>query len=113
MAPVEGEGVNLLPAMEGKESLDPDRAVFGEIFPGDASSLGHPERDIAYRWVRQGDYKLIVPRDENAWGAYVKETVLFNVVDDPTESRNLSGKPKLQEVEQHLRQLLDEWWDPR
>lgn len=109
---IESPGIDLLPAMEGKEELDPDRAVYGEIYPGDASSLGHPEVDIAYRWVRKGNFKLIVPRGENAWGGYVRKTALFNVADDPVESRNLAWNPEYEEVESRLRKLLDEWWNP-
>ena len=35
-------GIDLMPSALGHESLAADRAVFGEIYPGDASTLGNP-----------------------------------------------------------------------
>lgn len=97
-------GVDLL----GKP--DPGRAVFGEIYPGDASTLGHPERDIAYRWVRKGDYKLIVPHGEKPWEAFLDREALFDVVKDPGERENLIAVPSFRETARELRQALQSWW---
>lgn len=91
---------------------DPSRAVFGEIYPGDAEGLGHPEREIAYRWVRKGDYKLIVPHGAKPWGNYLKGPALFDVTRDPGESRDLSGEAGSAETIAGLRGLLDQWWKP-
>jgi arylsulfatase A len=102
-------GVDLIGAIQGG-SLDPDRPVFGEIYPGDASVLGHPERDIAYRWVRQGDYKLIVTHGENPWGGYLKRDALFRVSEDAGEKVDLIERPELSGTVQRLRSLLDDWW---
>lgn len=87
--------------------------VYGEIYPGDASSLRHPERDIAYRWIREGDFKLIVPhlhQNQKPWGDFLGELALFNVVLDPEEKNNLA-KAELVRVSD-LRQKLDTWWTP-
>ncbi|MAS92021.1 MAG: sulfatase [Verrucomicrobiales bacterium] len=110
--PIEGQGVNLLPAMKGETDLDSERAVFGEIYPGDATSLGHPDHDIAYRWVRQGDFKLIVPHGEKPWGGYLDQVALYNVASDPTESVNLAGEAKVEGIRENLQNLLDVWWSP-
>ena len=59
-------GINLLDKETRKRNAD--RAVFGEINPSDATSLGHPSRDVAYRWVRQGNFKLILPQGNKPWG---------------------------------------------
>ena len=131
-------GVNLLPSATGSEKLDPDRAVFGEIYPGDASALGNPSRDVAYRWVRKGDFKLIVTHSHNtkkqrkslgcpksqgfdtgvrsragAWGGYLSGDALFNVVADPDESKNLIADTHYAGQVAELRRLLDRWWTPR
>lgn len=105
-------GIDLLPSAKGLEALDDQRAVFGEIYPGDASSLRHPERDIAYRWVRRGDDKLIVPHGEKgkAWGNYLSGPALFDVARDAGETRNLIGEKEGKAKELH--RLLDEWWLP-
>ena len=93
------------------DSISKDRAIFGDVYPGDATSLGHPERDIAYRWVRRGEYKLIVPHGEKPWGGYLKAPALFNVVTDPDESQNLIDNPNFAAVAADLRSTLDSWWD--
>ena len=109
-------GIDLLPSAEGKDELDPDRAVFGAIFPGDASSLHHPEHHVAYRWVRHGDMKLIVPHgqnddfSENAWGNYLNEEALFFLSRDGRERQNL--RDQNENLAFRLRQKLDDWWNP-
>ena len=101
-----------LPGVDLLGKLDLERAVFGEIYPGDATSLRHPERDVAYRWVRQGDFKLIVPHGEKPWGNYLDGPALFQIATDPAETRNLIGDRALTETTRSLQQLLDEWWNP-
>jgi len=106
-------GVNLLPSACGERPLE-SRPVFGEIYPGDATSLGHPERDVSYRWVRLGDYKLIVPHAQQGtiWREYVSKPSLFNVAADPREEHDLAGDPKHARRIKRLRKLLDAWWTP-
>ncbi len=109
--PEEIPGVDLL----GKNAIDPDRAVFGEIYPGDASSLDNPAGDIAYCWVRQRNLKLIVPHAQNgepAWGNYLGGPALFDLSLDPVERKNLIKKPEFAEDRDRLKTLLDAWWYP-
>jgi uncharacterized sulfatase len=105
-------GRSLWSAAKGVAPL-PDAPVFGEIYPGDASSLGHPERDIAYRWVREGEWKLIVPHRHNKqppWGGYLTEKALYHVSSDPAETHNLADEQS--ERVQALQAKLDAWWRP-
>lgn len=102
-----------MPGVDLLGPLDPDRAVFGEIYPGDASALGHPERDLAYRFVRKGDYKLIVAHGEKPWGGYVEGAALYKVAIDPGEERNLIDDPAMRATVDELRAILDEWWEGR
>lgn len=107
-------GTNLWAAATGR-SPAPERPVFGEIYPGDASSLGHPSRDLAYRWVRAGEFKLIVPQAHDGkkpWEAYVTKPALFNVVADPAEQHDLANDPSHANQLRRLRQLLAGWWTP-
>ncbi len=108
-------GVDLMPVAKGEETLDPDRAVFGEIFPGDATTLDDPDGEVAYRWVRKGSLKLIVPHSQDgkpAWNDYLEREALFDVVVDPGEETDLIGDPARVDAIVELRKLLDEWWDP-
>lgn len=108
-------GRDLMPSAQGQASLPEQRAVFGEIYPGDASSLGHPERDIAYRWVRRGSLKLIVPHAHSQgrpWNRYLDRTALFDLASDPRETRNLAEDPAYEPKRRELEVLLDAWWTP-
>jgi uncharacterized sulfatase len=106
-------GRSLLPSSIGTTPLV-DGPVFGEIYPGDATTLGHPARDVAYRWVREGRWKLIVPHRQRGeiWRNYVKDVSLFDVVADPHEKNNLSKDPSHQQRIQKMSKLLDDWWTP-
>lgn len=106
-------GRSLWTQVTGKDTLDP-QPVFGAIYPGDASELNNPSADVAYRWIRQGDYKLIVPqlRDGSVWGDYVRSPHLYNLRDDPSEQRNLMADPTSRQTAVQLREKLDGWWLP-
>lgn len=109
-------GIDLMPSARGETSLDADRAVFGEVYPGDASVLGNPAADVAYRWVRRGPWKLIVPHAKEhrrAWGGYLDESALYHVVDDPEEQTNLISLPENAQLVSELQALLDGWWKLR
>ncbi len=100
-----------MPGVDLLGELRNDRAVFGEIYPGDASSLGHPENDIAYRWVRKGDYKLIVAHGKDPWEGYLTGDALFDVGADPGETNDLIEDVELAPAVKELRTILDGWWD--
>jgi arylsulfatase A len=106
-------GVDLWPSATGREP-PPKRPVFGEIYPGDATVLSDPSRDIAYRWIREGDWKLIVPhvREGRVWRNYVTRPALFHVADDPREQHDLSGDPQHARRIEQMRKALDAWWNP-
>lgn len=98
-------GLNLLPICQGKQKSLDRQAVFGEIFNHDAKTLGHPDGDLLYRWVRTGRWKLIDAHDP------AEKDMLFNLEDDPQEQANLvDANP---EQCQKLKAMLDEWWSPK
>lgn len=107
-------GLSLLSATSGEVRLDPDRPLFGEIYPGDATSLAHPERDIAYRWIKLNDFKLIIPHrhgDGSAWNNYLDGPGLFDLQSDPQEQRNLIDDPDYSARRRRMQTMLDRWWD--
>ena len=109
-------GMDLMPVARGETVADADRAIFGEIYPGDASTLDDPAADIAYRWARRGDYKLIVPHlhrgSGRPWGGYLPDgnAALFDLRRDPAETWNVIDDHP--EIAAALRSRLDAWWDP-
>ncbi len=107
-------GQDLMPVARGQADLDPRRPVFGELYPNDATQLGRPELDIRYRWVRRGDYKLIVPTSgagQKTWRTYLDGPALFDLAKDPHETENVIHRKDLADTVADLRQQLDHWWD--
>jgi len=100
-------GIDLLPSATGAQSL-PGRAAFGEIYPNDATALGNPVGDLLLRWVRQDDWKLIVPQPAES----ADRVELYRLTEDPEEQQNLAADPQHAEVVRRLRRLLDGWWTP-
>ena len=95
------QGLNLLPAIESGKPIDRD-AIFGEIFVHTCVELGHPGVNLTHRWMRQGDWKLIVPSDPNA------KPELFDIAHDPQEKVDVAGKHP-DEVAK-LTERLAGWW---
>ena len=96
------QGLSLLDVASGKEKSLSRDAVFGEIFTHDAASLDKPELSLTHRWVRQDDWKLIVPQDPQA------KPQLFNIASDPTEQTDLAEQ-RPEEV-RRLKGVLEKWW---
>jgi len=94
-------GVDLLPVVSGAGRLARD-AIFGADFVHSAKVLNDPTANLEYRWLRRGEWKLIVPADKG------KHSELYNVADDPTELKNLAGTHPA--VVKELTDRLDQWW---
>lgn len=94
-------GLNLLDAANGKGVSR--KAVFGEIFEHTAVDIDRPAVNLTHRWVREGDWKLIVP---------VKGKVeLYNLKEDPFEKDNQATKDATRV--KSLTTTLDAWWKGR
>ncbi|MDF1740032.1 MAG: sulfatase-like hydrolase/transferase [Verrucomicrobiales bacterium] len=111
LAEVGARGVQL-PGRNILEETLAEKPVFGEIYPGDAKRLGQPGREVAYRFVRDGDWKLIVPVGEKPWGGYLKSPALYEVSEDPAEKVNQINDPEGAAIAARLADLLDSWWKP-
>ena len=108
-------GRSLWPSAIAADELSADVPVFGELYPGDASALGNPSGDIAYRWIRLGTHKLIVPHAKTGmqpWNGYLAAPALYDVETDPNETTNRIHDPALATVAQKLSESLDRWWSP-
>ncbi len=90
-------GVNLL----DDQALAKRTSIFGEIYDHDVADVDHPTKSLLYRWIIQGDWKLIVPVDPN------KPTELYNLLQDPHEQHPVADPSRTDQ----LRQELDAWWD--
>lgn len=80
--------------------------VFGAIYPNDAAVLGRPSQHVRGRWVREGDFKLIVPGPASS----PLLLQLFDLAGDPGELSNLATEPAHAERVARLKERLDQWW---
>jgi uncharacterized sulfatase len=99
--PSEMPGVDL----RDEAAVERRKAIFGEIFTHNAVDIHRPATSLRYRWVLEGDWKLIVPEPRNTPGGSVE---LYNVASDPLETRNLAAAEAPRVA--HLKGLIDAWW---
>jgi uncharacterized sulfatase len=93
-------GVSLLDVAAGKGPLK-RKEVFGEIYVHTAIKIEDPRANLTHRWIREGDWKLIVPVKDG-------KPELYNLRDDPLEKTNLAEKSA--EIVQRLKKRLEEVW---
>ena len=96
-------GINLL----DEKAVASRKAIFGECFTHNSNDLDRPEKSLRWRWMIEGNQKLIVP---NVSVESKAETELYQLDSDPTEVSNLAGIQS--ETVLELRKKLDSWWDP-
>lgn len=99
--PEEMHGANLLSVASGKAPLNRE-AVFGEIYVHTCIDLDKPSVNLTHRWVRTGQWKLILPEEEG------QGPELYNLADDPFEERNLVSSQG--ERVAKLTREIDAWW---
>ncbi|TWT55823.1 Arylsulfatase [Thalassoglobus neptunius] len=95
------DGINLL----DEKAVEARDVIFGEIFEHDIRDMTDPVASLRYRWIIEGDWKLIVPHkpvEEDG------KTELFNLADDPHEEHNLAKDNP--ELVKRLRRRINRWW---
>ena len=94
-------GIDLLDAtaVKGRDT------VYGEIFEHNAVDIRVPAKNLQYRWVIDGTWKLIVPNPARVPDGKAE---LYDLAADPKEATNLADK-HLDKV-RALRKTLDAWW---
>lgn len=96
------QGVNLL----DEAAVKARTAVCGECFTHNAVDLNAPAKNLRYRWIVAGQWKLIAP----AGLAETKQLELYDVLADPREENEVSAQHA--EVVAALSRQLDAWWNP-
>lgn len=104
-------GLNLLPHLIDGKTIARD-TIFGESFAHDIADIGNPEASLLFRWVIQGDHKLILTYDgrlgKMKYPPASSEPQLFNVSSDPHEKVNLASEQP--ERVEKLRAMINEWY---
>ena len=94
-------GINLLDASQTAARS----TLFGECFTHNAVDIETPAKSLKFRWIIEGQTKLIVPEGSNVPDGKVE---LFDLASDPWEKQDLSAS-RSADV-QRLTQRLDQWW---
>lgn len=97
-------GLDLLDA----KAVKARKAIYGECFTHTAVDLDRPAASLRWRWVIEGDWKLLVPTVQNEPGAVVE---LYNLTRDPREERNLAAQETARV--RRLSRKLNQWWPGR
>lgn len=100
-APKDLPGINLL----NQRVLARRRAIFGECFTHNAVDLDQPAANLRWRWIIEGDWKLIVPAPQNEPNGRPE---LFHLAKDPHEEMNLADTEQTRM--KRLQSRLDGWW---
>ena len=97
-------GVEPPAAMEGVDLLRGGRRmVFGDLYTHTAVDLEKPPLSLTHRWVRSGDWKLILPAAGPA--------ELYDVRGDPHETRDRAAAEGA--IVDDLTKTLNAWWNGR
>ncbi len=102
-------GIKLPEGLPGIDLLDKDKrmartSIQGECFTHNAVDLDVPAKNLRWRWIVDGEWKLIVPDPVNE---PKRKLELYHITKDPTEKENLAE----QEPERvaALREKFDRW----
>jgi arylsulfatase A-like enzyme len=96
-------GINLL----DETAVKARKAIFGECFTHNAIDLDNPAANLRWRWMIEGDWKLIAPDPVNEPHGKVE---LYNLANDPLEQVDRSQEKGLHVA--RMRAALDAWWNP-
>jgi arylsulfatase A-like enzyme len=105
-------GMKTRAGMGGINLLDPHAAstratLFGEVFAHNAVNIRKPSANLQFRWVVNGNWKLILPQ-----APISKEgrPELYDLIKDPTENDNLAARYPDRVAD--LTKKLNDWWKP-
>ena len=110
--PHEFPGLNLLDPLVSEKPIDRD-TIYGESFAHDIADIENPRASLLYRWVIQGNYKLLLTYDgrpgKMKFPPQGTAPQLYDLEKDANENKNLAtAMPKLV----HKLTLLLEAWYP-
>ncbi len=99
--PPQTPGLNLL----DEKAVAARKTIFGECFTHNFVDMQNPASSLKWRWMIEGDWKLILPEKRNQPNDVVE---LYDLGKDPHEEKNLASANKARV--DHLTKLLDAWW---
>ncbi len=83
--------------------------IYGEILEHDIQSMDDPKTSLLYRWVIQGNRKVIIPNLQRVTDGVVE---LYDLASDPWEETNLATQASSAAEVAAMKAKLDLWWRP-
>jgi arylsulfatase A-like enzyme len=106
-------GLDLMPVIRDGKKLERD-TLFGETFAHDIADVEKPEASLIFRWVIEGNWKLLLTYDGKL-GRYAsthprdeKRPQLYDLKADPQENHNLAKDHP--ELVKRLAEKIANWW---
>jgi arylsulfatase A-like enzyme len=99
----EMQGLNLLDA----KAVEARKTIYGEVFTHNSMNMEAPGESLRWRWIIDGDHKLIVPDANNEPTAVIE---LYNLTKDGAEQTNLASSQT--DLAKSLLLKLNTWWKP-
>lgn len=106
-------GLNLMENLTGNKAIT-RKAIFGESFAHDIADLKKPEASLLFRWVIEGNWKLLLTYDgevnryKSTHPRTEKRPQLFNLKEDPHEKVNQAAQHG--GVVARLAKQIDGWY---
>jgi arylsulfatase A-like enzyme len=97
----EMQGLNLL----DEKAVKARNTIYGECFTHNSMDLHKPAASLRWRWMIEGDWKLIVPAP---WNEPKEVVELYHLAKDKFEEKNLADAEKAKVAA--LMKKLDAWW---
>ncbi len=101
--PKEMTGLNLFDEV----AVHDRKTIQGEIFTHNSMNLEVPSASLRWRWMIEGDYKLMVPYAANEPDAKVE---LYSIIKDENEMNNVAAENP--DLIKSMTSKLDAWWKP-
>lgn len=96
-------GINLM----DETAVKARTTIYGEIFTHDSQDLQEPAKSLRWRWLINGQQKLIVPDAKNQ---PKHKTELYDLAADPLEEKDIAADHA--DTVTSLSAQLDAWWKP-
>ena len=106
-------GLNLQPALMSGGEIQRE-SIFGEGFAHDIADIKDPKASLLYRWVIQGQWKLLLTYDgevnryQSTHPRTEKGPQLFDLLQDPHEKNNMAAE--YPELVARLAAKIENWY---
>ena len=106
-------GLDLLRNLQSQTPIE-RKEIFGESFAHDIADIENPEASLLFRWCIRGKWKLLLTYDgevnryKSTHPRTERRPQLFDLIADPSESKNLAGQNPI--VVTEMVKAINDWY---